>query len=54
MSKIIFHMYFTRVWLIGKSSGRVYVIRPRVYKNMLNSAKHEIFPAHKCLNPYNC
>ena len=30
-------------------------IRPRGYKKItLNSAEHEIFPAHKCENANNC
>ena len=30
--------------------------RPRGYKTfcMLNSAEHEIYPAHKCYNADNC
>ena len=32
------------------------VIRPRGYKTffMLNSAEHEIYPAHMCYNANNC
>ena len=38
------------------SQPRCQVIWARGYKTffMLNSAEHEIFPAHKCLNANNC
>ena len=51
------HLCPCLVYASSEGSGETsYMTWPRVYKtfSMLNSAEHEIYPAHKCQNANNC